>query len=160
MTNINNINQQEEFESKLLDLARVVKVTAGGKTLRFRATVAVGNKNGKVGVGVSKGRDVTQAIEKATKKAKKNLIEVKTVNGTIPFDITTKYQSAKLFLKPQKQGRGIIAGGVVRTLCELAGIKDITAKLISKTNNKINIARATLKAFIEITKETEKLEEK
>lgn len=147
MINNNILKKEEEFESKLIDLARVVKVTAGGKTLRFRATVVVGNRNGKVGVGTSKGRDVTQAVEKATRKAKKNLIDVEIVEETIPFDVEVKYQSAKLLLKPQKKGRGIIAGGVVRTICDLAGIKNITAKLISKTNNKINIARATIKAL-------------
>lgn len=147
---INNTNTSEIFESKLLDLARVVKVTAGGKTLRFRATIVVGNKNGKVGVGVAKGRDVSQAVEKATKKAKKNLIEVEIINDTIPYDIIKKYQSAKILLKPQKQGRGIVAGGVVRTICDLAGIKNITGKLLSKTNNKINIARATINALKEL----------
>lgn len=147
---INDTNTSEIFESKLLDLARVVKVTAGGKTLRFRATIVVGNKNGKVGVGVAKGRDVSQAVEKATKKAKKNLIEVEIVNDTIPYDIIKKYQSAKILLKPQKQGRGIVAGGVVRTICDLAGIKNITGKLLSKTNNKINIARATINALKEL----------
>ncbi len=147
MINNNILKKEEEFESKLIDLARVVKVTAGGKTLRFRATVVVGNRNGKVGVGTSKGRDVTQAVEKATRKAKKSLIDVEIVEETIPFDVEVKYQSAKLLLKPQKKGRGIIAGGVVRTICDLAGIKNITAKLISKTNNKINIARATIKAL-------------
>lgn len=147
---ISEINTSENFESRLLDLARVVKVTAGGKTLRFRATVVVGNRSGKVGMGVAKGRDVAQAVEKATKKAKKNLIEVEIVNDTIPYDIIKKYQSAKLLLKPQKQGRGIVAGGVVRTICDLAGIKNITGKLLSKTNNKINIARATINALKEL----------
>lgn len=141
---------EEEFESQLLDLARVTKVTAGGRTFRFRATIAIGNRKGKVGVGVAKGRDVSQAIEKAIKKAKKRLIKVNIKEETIPFDITIKYQSAKVLLKPQKRGRGIVAGGVVRTICDLAGIKNITGKLLSKTNNKINIARATIKALEKI----------
>ena len=99
---------------------------------------------------MAKGRDVAQAIEKATRKAKKNVIEVPIKNETIPFDIQVKYKSAKLLLKPQKKGRGIIAGGVVRVICELAGIPNITAKLLSKTNNKINIARATMKALSQL----------
>ena len=148
----NNIleKKDEEFESRLLDLARVVRVAAGGRTFRFRATVAVGNRNGKIGVGVAKGSDVSQAIEKATKKAKKKLIDIEIKEETIPFDVTIKYQSAKVLLKPQKKGRGIIAGGVIRTICDLGGIKNVTGKLLSKTNNKINIARATIKALEEI----------
>ncbi|MDD5552005.1 MAG: 30S ribosomal protein S5 [Candidatus Pacebacteria bacterium] len=144
--------KEEEFESRLLDIARVTRVTAGGRAFRFRATIAVGNKNGKVGVGVAKGRDVSQAIEKATKKAKKDLLDVEIENETIPFDITIKYQGAKILLKPQKKGRGIVAGGVVRVICDLAGIENVTGKLLSKTNNKINIARATLKALEKIKK--------
>lgn len=139
--------KEEEFESQLLDLARVTKVTRGGRTFRFRATIAIGDKNGRVGVGVAKGRDVSQAIEKSTKKAKKSLININIKEETIPFDITLKHQSAKILLKPQKKGRGIVAGGVVRTICDLGGIKNITGKLLSKTNNKINIARATIKAL-------------
>jgi small subunit ribosomal protein S5 len=141
------LKENQEFDSKLLDLARVTRVRAGGRTFRFRATIALGNRNGKVGIGVSKGRDVSQAIDKATAKAKKNLIDVAIKEETIPFDIELKYQSARIILRPQKRGRGIIAGGVIRTICELAGIKNITAKLLSKTNNKINIARATIKAL-------------
>lgn len=139
--------KEGEFDSQLLDLARVTKVTRGGRTFRFRATIAIGDRNGRVGVGVAKGRDVSQAIEKATKKAKKGLINISIKEETIPFDITLKYQSAKILLKPQKKGRGIVAGGVVRTICDLGGIKNITGKLLSKTNNKINIARATIKAL-------------
>jgi small subunit ribosomal protein S5 len=140
-------NQEKEFDSRLLDLARVTRVTRGGRAFRFRATIALGNKNGKVGIGVAKGRDVSQAIEKATQKAKKNMIEVVVKNETILFDITLKYQSAKILLKPQKKGRGIVAGGVMRVIFELAGIGNITGKLLSKTNNKINIARATIKGL-------------
>ncbi|MCD6094865.1 30S ribosomal protein S5 [bacterium] len=141
---------EEEFESKLLDLARVTRVTAGGRRFRFRATVVIGDRKGRVGIGVAKGNDVSQAIEKAQKRAKRDLIQVPIKNETIPFEVETKYKSAKILLKPQKKGRGIIAGGVIRTICELAGINNITGKLLSKTNNKINIARATLKAFREL----------
>jgi len=136
-----------EFESILLDLARVTRVTAGGKHLRFRATMIIGNKKGKVGLGVAKGRDVQQAIQKATKKAEKNLIDVLIKDETIPFDIEIKYHSARIFLRPQKKGRGIVAGGVIRAICNLAGIPNITGKLLTKTNNKINIGRATIEAL-------------
>ncbi|MFH0987397.1 MAG: 30S ribosomal protein S5 [Patescibacteria group bacterium] len=142
--------QREEFESKLLDLARVTRVTAGGKHLRFRAAIILGDRKGKVGLGVAKGRDVQQAIQKATTRAKKSFISVPIREETIPTDIEIKYHSAKIFLRPQKKGRGIVAGGVIRALCDLGGIPNITGKLITKTNNKINIARATLKAFEEL----------
>lgn len=141
---------KDEFESQLLDLARVMRVTAGGRRFRFRATVVVGDRAGKVGIGVSKGADVREAIEKAVAKAKKDLIEVPIKNETIPFDVEVKHQSVKLLLRPQKKGRGIVAGGAVRTICELAGMPNITGKLLSKTNNKINIARATILAFEKI----------
>jgi len=142
--------QQDEFESKLLDLARVTRVTTGGKRLRFRAVIIIGNRNGKIGLGIAKGRDVQQAIQKARKKAEKNIIEVLMEKETIPFDIKLKYHSAQIFLRPQKKGRGIVAGGVVRAICNLAGIPNITGKLLTKTNNKINIAKATIKALEEL----------
>ncbi len=138
---------KDEFESKLLDLARVTRVTAGGKRLRFRAVVVVGNKQGKVGVGVSKGLDVAQAVEKATRIAKKNLIEVPTVEDTIPHEIYAKFGAAKVILKPQRKGRGLVAGGVVRVICTLAGIKNISSKILGRTGNKLNNAQATIIAL-------------
>lgn len=136
-----------EFDSKLLDLTRVTRVTAGGKYLRFRAVVAIGDKKGKVGVGVDKGLDVSQAVEKATSAAKKNLITVPIIEGTIPYDIEAKFGAAQVLIKPQKKGRGIVAGGVVRTICELAGIKNISSKIVSVSKNKLTNARATIEAF-------------
>lgn len=138
---------EEEFESKLLHLSRVERMTAGGRRLRFRAVVVVGNKKGKVGVGVAKGLDVAQAIEKALRKAKKNLIEVPIVEGTIPHEVEAKFGAARVLLKPQKKGLGLVAGGVVRTICTLCGIENISSKLLSKSRNKLNNAMATLKAF-------------
>lgn len=137
----------KEFESKLLDLARVTRVTAGGKHLRFRAVIVVGNKNGKVGVGVAKGRDVPQAIEKATKLAKKKIIEVPIVEDTIPHEVSAKFGAAKVLLKPQRKGRGLVAGGTVRIICTMVGIKNISSKVLGATSNKINNARATLEAL-------------
>ncbi|MBZ9571846.1 30S ribosomal protein S5 [Patescibacteria group bacterium] len=137
----------KEFESKLLDLARVTRVSAGGKHFRFRAVVVVGNKEGKVGVGVAKGSDVAQAIKKATRLAKKNIIEVLIVNETVPHEVTSKFGPARVLLKPQRKGRGLVAGGTVRVICNLAGIKNISSKILGRTGNKLNNARATIKAL-------------
>jgi len=136
-----------EFESKLLDLARVTRVVAGGRRFRFRAVMVVGNKTGKVGVGVAKGMDVAQAIEKATRLAKKNFIEIPIIENTIPHEVTAKLGAARVLLKPQKKGKGLVAGGVVRIICTLAGIKNISSKLLGRTGNKLNNARATIEAF-------------
>lgn len=139
--------KKEEFESKLLDLARVTRVTAGGRRFRFRAVVVTGNKEGKVGVGVAKGMDVAQAVEKATRLAKKNLIEVPIVEDTIPHEVYAKFGPAKVLLKPQRKGRGLVAGGTVRVICNLAGIKNISSKVLGKTKNKLNNAKATIEAL-------------
>ncbi len=141
---------KEEFESKLLDLARVVRVAAGGRRFRFRAVMVIGNKEGKVGVGVAKGADVAQGVEKATRMAKKNLIEVPIVNGSIPHQVEAKFGPAKVLLRPQRKGRGLVAGGTVRVICSLAGIKNISSKILGRTSNKLNNARATIKALQEL----------
>jgi len=138
---------KDEFESKLLDLARVTKVTGGGKNMKFRAVMVVGDKNRRVGVGVAKGLDVSQAIEKATRDAKKNIIEVPLVKGTIPFEVSAKFGPSRVLLKPQMEGRGLVAGGTVRVICSLAGIQDISSKILSTTTNKLNNARATMSAL-------------
>lgn len=143
----NNDDKKEEYDSKLLDLARVTRVTAGGRRFRFRAVMVVGNKKGKVGVGVSKGKDVAQAIEKATNRAKKNLIEVPMEEGTVPHRTEAKYEAAEVLVKPQSKGRGLVAGGAVRVICTLAGIRDISSKILGNTRNKLNIARATIEAL-------------
>ncbi|HOI60045.1 MAG TPA: 30S ribosomal protein S5 [Candidatus Pacearchaeota archaeon] len=139
---------QDEFESKLLDLTRVTRVTAGGKQLRFRAIIVVGDRKGKIGLGVSKGLDVSQAIEKATRTAKKNLILVPiNKEGTIDHEVEAKFGPSVILIKPQKKGKGLVAGGTVRTLCQLAGIQNISSKILSRTSNKLNNAKATIKAF-------------
>jgi small subunit ribosomal protein S5 len=138
---------KDEFDSKLLDLARVTRVTGGGKRMKFRAVIVAGNKKGKIGIGVDKGKDVSQAIEKATRKAKKNLIEVVIVNGTIPHEVRAKSGPAYIMLKPQKTGRGLVAGGAVRLICDLAGIKNVSSKILSGSKNKLNNARATMEAL-------------
>ena len=138
---------KDEYESKLLDLARVTRVTGGGKQLRFRAVVVIGDKKGKVGLGVAKGQDVAQAVEKATRVAKLNLIEIPFIGETIPHEVKAKFGSSEVILRPQIKGRGLVAGGVVRVICSLAGIKNISSKLLSRSRNKINIASATIKAL-------------
>jgi len=138
---------RDEFETKLLDLARVTRVTGGGKRLRFRAVVVAGDKKSKIGIGVDKGRDVSQAIEKATTKAKKNMINVVIVEGTIPHPVEAKFGPSVILLKPQKKGRGLVAGGVVRAICELSGIKNVSSKILSGSKNKLNNAKATMEAL-------------
>ncbi len=140
--------EKPEFDQKTLDIARVARVTKGGKRFSFRATVVAGNGKGRVGVGVAKGRDVQQSIQKAYYQAKKRLITVLTKDGTIPYQVEGKYSSAVVLLKPSKSG--IKAGGAVRIVAQMAGISALTGKLTKRTNNKINIARATLLALQQI----------
>jgi small subunit ribosomal protein S5 len=139
--------ERSEFDSEVLDIARVTRVTKGGKRFSFRATVAIGNGKGKVGVGVAQGRDVAQSVQKATNQARRNLIDVPIKKFTIPHEIQFKYHSAVVMLKPASPGSGVKAGGPVRAIVKLAGIENITTKLIERTNNKINIARATIGAL-------------
>jgi len=142
-----NFKQQPEYEQRIIDLARVTRVMAGGKRMRFRATVGLGDKNGKVGWAVAKGIDVTIAVNKAVNKAKKNMFKVNLVDETIPHEVTAKYKAAKVLLKPAVKGRGIIAGGSVRTILELAGVPNIYGKILGRTNNKISNVRAVFKAL-------------
>jgi small subunit ribosomal protein S5 len=138
--------EKSEFEQKLLDLARVARVVKGGRRFSFRATMVIGNRRGKVGIGVAKGADVSEAINKAVAEAKKNLIEVKRKDTSISFEVREKLGAAKVLIKPAKEGRGIVAGGAMRAVIDLAGIKNITAKSLG-TSNKINVAKATIKAL-------------
>ena len=136
------------FDSKLLALNRVTRVTKGGKQMRFRAVVVVGDKDKQVGVGVAKGSDVSQAVEKAAKSARKNLIVVPiTEGGSIPHQVQAKFGAAVVLLRPQRQGRGLVAGGTVRVICDMAGIKNVSSKILGGTRNKLNNARATIKAL-------------
>jgi small subunit ribosomal protein S5 len=137
--------EKPEFDQKTLDLSRVVRVTKGGKRFSFRATVAAGNGKGRVGVGVAKGRDVQQSIQKAYYQAKRKLVNVPIKDGSIPYQVDGKFAGAKVMLKPSTSG--IKAGGAVRVIAQLAGIEALTGKLISRTNNKLNIARATIAAL-------------
>ena len=138
---------KDEYVTKLLDLARVTRVTGGGKRLRFRAVVIAGDRKSKIGIGVDKGKDVSQAVEKATSRAKRNMINVVIVNGTIPHQVEAKFGPARILLKPQRKGRGLVAGGAVRMICDLSGIKNISSKILSGSKNKLNNARATMEAL-------------
>lgn len=144
--------EEEKFETRLLFLDRISHTRAGGRRIGFRALVAIGNFNGKVGVGLASAKDVQEAILKAEKRAKKEMIEVPIKDGTIPHEVEAKYCAAKVFLSPQKKGRGLIASSVVRTICQLAGIKDISSKILGRTQNKIANARATIEALKKLKK--------
>ena len=148
---------RDDFESKLLDLARVAHTRAGGRKIGFRAVVICGNKKGKIGIGTAKGKDVALAVEKATRIAKKNLIEVPIVEDTIPYEVDAKFGAAKILLRPQRKGRGLVAGGTVRVICSLVGIKNISSKILGKTGNKLNNARATIEALKKLKAKSEKL---
>ncbi|MFH1509313.1 MAG: 30S ribosomal protein S5 [bacterium] len=141
-----NRKPKSEFDEQIVDIARVARIVAGGRRFSFRVTIVIGDRKGRVGVGVAKGSDVAIAREKAIRQAKKNIVNVQTVNGTIYHETKAKYGSAKLFLKPAPEGTGIIAGGTVRTVVELAGIKNIVGKILG-TQNKINNVKATINAL-------------
>ena len=130
-----------------MDLARVSHTRAGGRRMRFRAVVVSGNRAGKIGVGVATGRDVQMAVEKATRLSKKYIIEISIVEDSIPHEVISKFGAAKVLLRPQKKGRGLVAGGTVRIICNLAGIKNISSKILGRTGNKLNNAQATIKAL-------------
>jgi len=137
---------KDEMEQRILEVARVTRVMAGGKRMNFRACVALGDKKGTVGVGLGKGADVTMAVNKAVNRAKKNMVTVPMINDTIPHEVRHKLGAAMLMFKPAKKGRGVISGGVARVILELAGVKNITTKALG-SKNKINNARCTIEAL-------------
>jgi small subunit ribosomal protein S5 len=137
---------KDEFEQQILDVARVTRVMAGGKRMNFRVCIAIGDRKGRVAIGLKKGADISIAINKAVNQAKKNLINVPIVNETIPHGIKQKYGAAEILFKPASQGRGILAGGIVRIILDLAGIKNISSKILG-TNNKVNNAKCTIEAL-------------
>lgn len=138
---------RSEFEQKILDIRRVTRVSKGGRRFSFSVAVVVGNKKGKIGVGTGKAGDTSLAIDKAVKSAQNNTILVKTTKGmSIPHEVDAKFNSARVIIMPAP-GRGIIAGSALRDIIELGGLKDINGKIISGSKNKLNIAKATIKAF-------------
>lgn len=142
--------EPSEYEEEVLQIDRVTRVVKGGRRLRFRATVVVGNKKGTVGMGLGKSNEVVGAIKKAIHQAKKNLIHVPLKNGTIPHEVNVKFKSAKLIMLPASPGTGIIAGGAVRKIAELAGIKNMLSKIFG-ARNRITNAYATLQALKKLT---------
>ena len=146
-------NETAELKEKVVAINRVAKVVKGGRNFRFSALVIVGDENGHVGAGTGKSTEVPDAIKKAIEDAKKNMIEVPIVDTSIPHEIMGECGAGKVLLKPAEEGTGVIAGGAVRPILELAGIKDIRTKCIG-TNNPGNVVRATMKALSELkTKE-------
>lgn len=152
-----NDEHKDDMEQRILEVARVTRVMAGGKRMNFRACIALGDKKGNVGVGLGKGADVTMAVNKAVNQAKKHMVNVPVVNDTIPHAVTHKMGAAFIILKPAKKGRGIISGGVTRVIFELAGIKNITTKTLG-SKNKINNARCTIEAIEQLNRSTVKEE--
>lgn len=138
--------EPKEFEEIVINIDRVARVVKGGRRFRFKALVVVGNNKGKVGVGVSKGMDVQTAVAKATDVAKKHLITVPIANETIPHDVEIKLSGARVLIKPAAPGTGIIAGGVVRQVIGVTGIRNLLSKSLGSTN-KVNIAYATIEAL-------------
>jgi len=141
-----NNQKSSELESRVIEIKRVARVVAGGRRFRFRATVVVGDSQGRVGIGVAKANDVTTAINKANYCAEKNIIKVPRKGQTIPYYVEATFGSAHILLRPASPGTGIIAGGPVRAVLEAAGIHDILSKVLG-SHNKINNVKATFKAL-------------
>lgn len=139
----------EELIEKIIQISRVTKVTKGGKKLRFAALVVVGDGKGRVGYGLGKAPEVPDAIRKAIEKAKKSMIKVPVVRGTIPHSIKSKFGSSMILLKPAPAGTGVIAGGTVRAIMDAVGITDVVTKALGSTNPH-NLVKATFKALTQL----------
>ncbi len=141
-----------EFDQKIVSIRRVTRVMAGGRRFSFSVSMVIGDKKGKVGVGIGKAGDTQLAIEKSVRDAKKNMIVVPmSKEGNIPHDVHVKYASSEVMIMPAP-GRGLVAGSSVRTVLELAGVKDVTAKIFSRSKNKLNNARAAVEALKQLKK--------
>lgn len=151
--------EPSEFEEQIVKISRVSKKTKGGNKIGFSALAVVGDKKGKVGVGLGKAPDVSSAIRKGISKAKKHMINVPLVHGSIPFRVDIKYGAAKIMLKPAPPGSGIIAGGAVRSVVSAAGIQNISSKVLG-TNNPASNVYATLVALSRLSERADKLRER
>lgn len=141
---------KSEYDQRILNIRRVVRVVTGGRRFSFSVAIIIGNHKGSVGVGTGKGLDTALAIDKALKNAKKNLIKVNLVkDNSIAHEVSVKYSSARVVIRPA-QGRGVIAGSAIRDIFELAGISDVSGKIVSPSKNKLNIARATILALSQL----------
>ncbi len=150
---------KKDFEQKIVEIKRVTRVVAGGKRMRFRALVVIGDKKGRVGIGLRKGADVSEAVNKAVNAAKKTMVPVKIVNDTIPHEIKFKYKSSVVFLKPAQPGTGVIAGGAIRQVLDLVGIKNVLSKMLG-SSNKVNNVMATYLALTKLRSKEEMLNRK
>jgi len=140
------VKEEKQFDERIVAIDRVARVVKGGRRFRFRALVVIGDHKGKIGVGVAKGADVTAAVSKATDDAKKNLVQVVIENNTLPHEQQAKVSGAKILLKPANEGTGLIAGGVVRVILEVAGYQNMLSKSLG-SSNKINLCYATIEAL-------------
>jgi small subunit ribosomal protein S5 len=138
--------ERREFDQKVVEVKRVTRVVAGGKRMRFRALVVIGDHKGKVGMGLKKGTDVAESVNKAINQAKKSMITLPLTNDTIPHEVKIKYKSSRLRLMPARPGTGVIAGGAIRSVMDLAGVKNVVSKMIG-SSNKVNNIKAVFKAF-------------
>ncbi|MCG2694159.1 30S ribosomal protein S5 [Candidatus Parcubacteria bacterium] len=143
--------EEKEFDQKLVDLARVTRVTKGGKQMSFRATIVIGDRKGRVGFGIGKSSDVSTAISKAAKEAKKTLILIPLKDETIPHEVYSKFGAGKVMLKPATKGKGVKVGGAMRVVFELAGVPNVTGKILG-SKNKINTLYATFEALKQLRK--------
>lgn len=146
MQHTNQKEQEKEFIEKVIQIDRISRTVKGGRRIRFRALVVVGNQAGRIGIGVAKAQEVVSAITKAVNIAKKNMLDIEIKNETIPHELRFKQGSAIVFLKPASKGTSIIAGGSVRAVLELAGIKNVVAKILG-SSNKINNVQTTFEAL-------------
>lgn len=147
--------EEKEFDQRIIDLARVTRVMAGGKRMRFRACVVVGDRKGRLGYGLGKGADVTIAVQKAANRARRDVVTLPIVKETIPHELRMKVKAARLLLKPAPKGTGVVAGGAIRLALELSGIGNIVAKVYG-SKNKINNIRALFAALARLNESLEK----